>query len=41
MSQNLSVFHYHGINQDMNKKRCDEVVKILENLDNDYKSKIF
>ena len=36
-----SVFHYHGINQDMNKERCDEIVKILENLDNEYKAKNF
>jgi len=36
-----SVFHYHGINQDMNKLRCDEIVKILENLDNEYKTDNF
>ena len=26
-----SVFHWHGINQDMNKERCDKIVQILEN----------
>ena len=36
-----SVFHWHGINQDMNKKRCDEIIKILENLDSEYKTKDF
>ena len=36
-----SVFHWHGINQEMNKKRCDEIVKILENLDSDYRTKNF
>jgi len=28
-----SVYHYHGIHQNQNKKRCDGVVKILESLD--------
>ncbi len=36
-----SVFHWHGINQEMNKKRCDEIVRILENLDSDYRTKNF
>ena len=27
-----SVFHWHGINQDMDKERCDKVVRILEGL---------
>lgn len=36
-----SVFHWHGINQDMNKQRCDEIVKILENLDSEYKTQDF
>ncbi len=27
-----SVFHWHGINQDMNKDRCEKVVRILEGL---------
>ncbi len=27
-----SVFHYHGINQDMDPERCASVVKIMENL---------
>ncbi len=36
---NASVFHWHGINQNMDQKRCDEIVKILENLDIEYKSK--
>jgi glycosyltransferase involved in cell wall biosynthesis len=35
---NASVFHWHGINQDMNKERSDKIVDILENLDNDYKN---
>ncbi len=34
-----SVFHWHGINQEMDKKRCDKIVEILENLDSKYKSK--
>lgn len=28
-----SVYHYHGIHQNQDKKRCDGVVKILESLD--------
>jgi glycosyltransferase involved in cell wall biosynthesis len=28
-----SVYHYHGIHQNQNRKRCDGVVKILESLD--------
>ncbi len=28
-----SVYHWHGINQEMDKKRCDKIVEILENLD--------
>lgn len=28
-----AVFHWHGINQAMDQKRCDEIVKILEELD--------
>ena len=27
-----SVFHWHGINQDMNKERCVKIVRILESL---------
>lgn len=34
-----AVFHWHGINQEMDKKRCDKIVEILENLDMKYKSK--
>ena len=33
------MFHWHGINQEMDKKRCDKIVEILENLDSKYKSK--
>lgn len=33
-----SVFHWHGINQEMDQKRCDKIVEILENLDMNYKS---
>jgi len=28
-----SVYHYHGIHQNQNKKRCDGTVRILESLD--------
>ena len=30
-----SVFHHHGIHQEMNLERCASIVRILENLDND------
>lgn len=30
------VYHWHGINQDMDKGRCSRIVKILEDLDNNY-----
>ena len=32
------MFHWHGINQEMDKKD-DKIVEILENLDSKYKSK--
>ena len=32
------VYHWHGINQDMDKDRCSRIVKILEDLDNNYQS---
>ena len=32
---NASVFHWHGINQDMNQERCDRIVNIIENIDNE------
>ena len=32
------VYHWHGINQNMNEERCSRIVKILEELDNDYQS---
>ena len=31
-----SVFHWHGIHQDMDKDRCSKIVKILEDLDLNY-----
>ena len=31
-----SVFHWHGVHQNMDLKRCNQIVKILENLDLDY-----
>ena len=34
-----SVFHWHGINQDMDKKRCDKIVEILENLNTNFSNK--
>jgi rhamnosyltransferase len=34
-----AVYHWHGINQNMDEKRCSEIVKILENIDNIYKPK--
>lgn len=34
-----SVFHYHGVNQDLNKSRAKNIVKILENLDDFSKNK--
>lgn len=34
-----SVYHWHGINQDMEPERCKRIVNILESLGNDYKSK--
>ena len=34
-----SVYHYHGIHQNGNVERCTNVVRILESLDTDYKSK--
>ena len=36
---NASVFHWHGINQDMNQERCDRIVNIIENIDSEYKPK--
>ena len=36
-----SVFHWHGINQEMDKKRCDKIVEILENLIQNINQKIF
>ena len=35
-----AVFHWHGINQNMDEKRCSEIVSILENLDNIYRPRI-
>lgn len=34
-----AVYHWHGINQNMDEKRCSEIVKTLENIDNIYKPK--
>jgi len=34
-----SVYHYHGINQDGNPKRCTNVVRILEKINSGYKYK--
>lgn len=31
-----SVFHWHGVHQNMDAKRCNQIVKILENLDLNY-----
>ncbi len=31
-----SVYHWHGVNQNMDPKRCNQIVKILENLDLNY-----
>jgi len=36
-----SVYHWHGINQDMEPERCRKIVNILENLDKDFKSETF
>ena len=35
-----AVYHWHGINQNMDEKRCSEIVGILENIDNVFKSKL-
>ena len=35
-----AVYHWHGINQNMDEKRCREIVIILENIDNIYKPKL-
>ena len=32
------VYHWHGINQDMEPERCRKIVNILENLDKDFKT---
>ena len=37
---NAAVFHWHGVNQNMDEKRCSEIVNILENIDSVYKPKI-
>lgn len=34
-----SVYHWHGINQDMNPERCSSIVKILEDLNENNQSK--
>ena len=34
------VYHFHGIHQDMDPKRCSNIVKIMENLDTSFKEKI-
>ena len=34
------VYHWHGINQDMEPNRCKKIVNILESLDQDFKSNI-
>tara|TARA_B100001057_G_scaffold478729_1_gene549508 strand:- start:3015 stop:4376 length:1362 start_codon:yes stop_codon:yes gene_type:complete len=31
------VYHFHGIHQDMDLKRCSNIVKIMENLDSTFK----
>lgn len=36
-----SVFHWHGIHQDLNSQRSSQVVKILESLGNDFKYENF
>lgn len=36
-----SVYHYHGIHQNMDEKRCLGVVNILEKLDNEFVNKNF
>tara|TARA_Y100000816_G_C26089408_1_gene575442 strand:- start:396 stop:1748 length:1353 start_codon:yes stop_codon:yes gene_type:complete len=33
------VYHFHGIHQDMNLKRCSNIIKIMENLDSSFKEK--
>ena len=35
-----SVYHWHGINQDMEPNRCKRIVNILESLSQDFKSNI-
>ena len=35
-----SVYHWHGINQDMEPNRCKKIVNILESLSQDFKSNI-
>ncbi len=35
-----SVYHWHGINQDMEPSRCKKIVNILESLNQDFKSNI-
>ena len=34
-----SVYHWHGVNQDMEPERCKRIVNILESLSSDYESK--
>ena len=34
-----SVYHYHGINQNLDKKRCEQIVKILESSNFSFVSK--
>lgn len=34
-----SVYHYHGIHQDGNSERCNNVVRILENMHENYRAK--
>ena len=37
---NAPVYHWHGINQDMEPSRCKRIVNILESLNQDFKSNI-
>ena len=34
------VYHWHGVNQDMEPERCKRIVNILESLGSEYVSKI-
>jgi len=36
-----SVYHWHGIHQDMDIERCSNIVRILESLGNNFRSKHF